>query len=96
MLWKVARSCGKIQRAAQKLELNRLPMTITGIVQNGQIVLEPGISLPEGTRVNIVVPPAEQRPTLSERLLKHAGTVTDLPADMAEQHDHYIHGTPKH
>ena len=25
-------------------------------------------------------------------MLKHAGTVPDLPADMAEQHDHYIHG----
>jgi hypothetical protein len=27
--------------------------------------------------------------------LKLAGTVDDLPPDMAEQHDHYIHGTPK-
>jgi len=37
----------------------------------------------------------ERKPTLSERLLKHAGTVPDLPPDMAEQHDHYTHGTPK-
>ena len=28
-------------------------------------------------------------------LLKHAGTPTGLPSDLAEQHDHYIHGTPK-
>jgi hypothetical protein len=34
------------------------------------------------------------RPTL-EGLLKIAGTVNDLPPDMAEQHDHYIHGTPR-
>jgi hypothetical protein len=46
--------------------------------------------------VEVVVKPAEEKkPTLSERLLKHAGTVPDLPADMADQHDHYIHGTPK-
>jgi hypothetical protein len=32
---------------------------------------------------------------LQKVLLKHAGCLTDLPADMAEQHDHYIHGTPK-
>jgi hypothetical protein len=32
---------------------------------------------------------------LSRRLLKHAGTVPGLPADMARQHDHYIHGSPK-
>jgi hypothetical protein len=38
---------------------------------------------------------AEREPTLTERLLKHAGTITDLPSDMAEQHDPYIHGTPK-
>jgi hypothetical protein len=36
----------------------------------------------------------DNKPTLSERLLKHAGTVPDLPPDLAERHDHYIHGTP--
>jgi hypothetical protein len=71
-------------------------MTFSGIVQNGQIVLEPGVTLPEGTQVEVVVKAANRKPTLAERMLKHAGTVTDLPADMAEQHDHYIHGTPKH
>jgi hypothetical protein len=59
-------------------------------------VLDQPQMLPEGARVEVVVKPAEARkPTLSERLLKHAGTVPDLPSDMAEQHDHYIHGTPK-
>jgi hypothetical protein len=27
--------------------------------------------------------------------MKYAGTAPGLPADMAEQHDHYIHGQPK-
>jgi len=75
-------------------------MTLPGTVVNGVIVLDPPQQLPEGTRVAVVVqessPTAsENKPTLAERLLKHAGTVPGLPSDMAEQHDHYIHGTPK-
>jgi hypothetical protein len=44
--------------------------------------------------VEVAVQPGEKKLTLAEKLLRHAGTVPDLPADMAEQHDHYIHGTP--
>ncbi|HEX5272306.1 MAG TPA: hypothetical protein VFW33_17535 [Gemmataceae bacterium] len=75
-------------------------MTLQGTVRNGVIVLDPPRALAEGIRVEVIVPesaagPAQAAPTLAERLLKHAGTVTGLPADMAEQHDHYTHGTPK-
>ena len=76
-------------------------MTIDGIVHNGMVVLDQGAVLPEGTRVKVIAQrPAQAeatdgKPSLRERLLKHAGTVADLPADMAEQHDHYIHATPK-
>ena len=75
-------------------------MTLQGTVKNGSIVLDPPQQLPEGTRVDVVVrePPAgstAKQPTLAERLLKHAGTVAGLPSDLAKQHDHYIHGTPK-
>lgn len=70
-------------------------MSLEGTVVNGVIVLDSQEKLAEGTRVEVVVQAIERKPTLAERLLKHAGTVTDLPADMAEQHDHYIHGTPK-
>ena len=72
-----------------------------GTVINGTIVLDSDEKLPDGTRVEVAVKDpesfadTEKTPTLSERLLKHAGTVSDLPVDMAEQHDHYIHGTPK-
>jgi hypothetical protein len=60
------------------------------------IVLDQPAPWPEGTRVEVLFKPAsDKQPTLSERLLKHAGTVPDLPPDMASQHDHYIHGTPK-
>ena len=71
-------------------------MTLQGTLNNGMIVLDQPAPWPKGTRVEVVVQPTlEKKPTLSERLLKHAGTVPDLPPDMAEQHDHYIHGTPK-
>jgi hypothetical protein len=36
-----------------------------------------------------------RRKTLAEQLGDLVGSVTDLPADMAEQHDHYLHGAPK-
>jgi hypothetical protein len=70
--------------------------TLTGTVVNGVVILDGGPVPPDGTRVEVVVPaepPAA--PTLAERLLRHAGTVPGLPSDLAAQHDHYIHGTPK-
>ena len=75
-------------------------MTLSGTVINGAIVLDPPQQLPEGTRVEVMVrEPAstasEKQPTLADRLLTHAGTVPDLSSDLAEQHDHYLHGTPK-
>jgi hypothetical protein len=76
-------------------------MTIAGTYQGGVIVLDDASGLTEGTRVEVIVPvasasPAEDddAPTL-RGLLKHAGTVNELPADFAEQHDHYIHGAPR-
>ncbi len=32
---------------------------------------------------------------LGEMLLKYAGVIDDLPADIAKNHDHYLYGTPK-
>jgi len=77
-------------------------MTLEGVAQKGTIILENGAQIPDGTRVQVIVPEkalqqpisAESRPTLAG-LLKYAGCLKDLPADFAEQHDHYIHGTPR-
>ena len=74
-------------------------MSLEGTVQNGVIILDNGHHLPDGTRVEVVVKPfspAEDagRPTLAW-LLEYAGTVPDLPEDMALNHDHYLHGAPK-
>jgi hypothetical protein len=37
-------------------------MILDGIVQNGLIVLEHGVTLPEGTRVKVVAEPPAQGP----------------------------------
>jgi hypothetical protein len=71
-------------------------MTLQGTVVNGVIVLDQPGQVPEGTRVEIRV--SEERPAaspLGKVLLRHAGKAVGLPEDMAEQHDHYLHGTPK-
>lgn len=74
-------------------------MPLVGTIRNGTIVLDQPLSIPEGTRVVVDVtkksePESEQQPTLLG-LLKFAGVITDLPADFAAEHDHYIHGTPR-
>ena len=71
-------------------------MSLDGHVENGVIVLDSGQRLADGTRVEVIVreEPATKG-TLRDRLLKLAGTVDDLPSDMARNHDHYIHGGPK-
>jgi hypothetical protein len=35
------------------------------------------------------------QPTLAEQFADVIGTAPDLPQDMAQQHDHYVHGAPK-
>jgi len=70
-------------------------MTYRGKVKGGVVVLEPGTSLADGTEVQ--VQPIEPRAsTLGDRLMKYAGKVAGLPADMAENHDRYIHGRHSH
>jgi hypothetical protein len=67
-------------------------MELEGTVQNGVIVVNSPEPLAEGMKVKIVIEPASEpseKPMLRERLLKLAGTVDDLPPDMARNHDHY-------
>lgn len=71
--------------------------TYTGEVRNGVVVLDEGMpALPEGTKVQLT--PIEMEDAvreLSRALLSIAGMAKGLPSDLAAQHDHYIHGTPK-
>ena len=77
-------------------------MTYRGHVKNGVVVLDEPAELPDGMAV-VVTPvdgsaPAasdeERMPTLSERLKDVIGTV-EGPPDLADNHDHYLHGAPK-
>jgi hypothetical protein len=79
-------------------------MEVNGIVKNGVIIFDSDVKIPEGARVVVhfeSVSDKDQlrdtsRPyTLGEKMRKLAGTLEGMPADFAEQHDHYIHGTPK-
>jgi hypothetical protein len=66
-------------------------MSITATVEAGRIVLPDGVPWPSGTVVRIE-PVAEQPPTLWETLKDFDGMATDLPADLASNLDHYVHG----
>jgi hypothetical protein len=75
-------------------------MTLLGHIRNGRIELDQPLSLPEGAKVQIEVLGGLDKKetaaqTLGEKLLKYAGRISDAPSDLAEQHDHYLHGTPK-
>lgn len=80
-------------------------MTITGHVENGRIVLDEEVTLPEGAKVEIafvngtVKEETESRllphKTLYERMKPFIGSVEGLPTDFAINHDHYLHGQPK-
>lgn len=71
-------------------------MTYRGHVRNGQITLDEPAPLPEGAEVQVEIRDhGEPAPTIWDKLRKLAGTVEGLPSDMAENHDHYLYGTPK-
>jgi hypothetical protein len=72
-------------------------MTCTGQIRNGIIVLDEGIVLPEGAKVRVEVMKndGEELAPLAASLLQWAGKGVELPADLAQNHDHYLHGQPK-
>lgn len=75
-------------------------MTYRGRVQNGVVVLDDGAELPDGmaVRVEPVETPGDASQDSDEfvrRMLEIAGTAEGLPADLARNHDHYLHGHPK-
>ncbi len=72
-------------------------MTLEGTVVNGAIILDQPHNLPEGARVEVVVKQRSLGGADSSlaSLLELAGSIDDLPQDMAQNHDHYLHGAPK-
>ncbi len=78
-------------------------MSYTGTIQNGVVVLPPEAQLPEGSQVRVEPlkrlgrKPRTHRASssLGKMLLQFAGKAQGLPADMARNHDHYLHGLPR-
>jgi hypothetical protein len=77
-------------------------MTYRGRVKNGVVVLDNPKGLPEGAKVTVT--PLKLRPkttkrkkmlSLYDRFKPFIGAVKGLPADLALNHDHYLHGLPK-
>ena len=55
-------------RMAEVHNMARRPMVIPGIVQNGLVIPQSDTPLPEGTRVDILIGPAEVMPELQAEL----------------------------
>lgn len=75
-------------------------MEYRGRVLKGVIVFEGTLKLPEGAEVAVRLieptkPAAKNSSSVWDKLLELSGTVEGLPADMSENHDHYLYGTPK-
>jgi len=69
-------------------------MDLEGVVHDGVIVPDNPHALPEGTRVRISAVPSDAK-TFGQRYAQYKGAIPNLPADLAEQHEHYRLGTPK-
>ncbi len=68
-------------------------MELNGHVQGGIIVLETDRVFPEGTEVTVILEDdPNYLPTLAERFKTISGKANDLPHDLAEHHDQYLHG----
>jgi hypothetical protein len=64
-------------------------MELEGVVHNGVVVPDDVTALPEGARVRISLAPQERVMPFGERFAQFKGAIPNLPADLAEQHDHY-------
>ena len=71
-------------------------MGMTGKVKNGVVVLPSEVKLPEGTEVELTpLLSAKEAEDFTEELLRISRLTKNLPPDLAENHDHYLHGLPK-
>ena len=78
-------------------------MTYRGRVKNGVVVLESGVRLREGMDVRVqpvgetegMVEGSQEAQQLREGLLAFSGVIKEGPSDLARNHDHYLHGTPR-
>jgi hypothetical protein len=76
-------------------------MTFNGHIENGQVVFDSPLNLPDGTAVTVVVGHGkvaeheEDVPTIFEQLKPFIGKIEGLPEDTSQNIDHYLYGHPK-
>lgn len=78
-------------------------MTYRGRIENGKVVIDEPVDLPEGLAVSVRLlkgRPVRQKepqpiPSLYERLKNVIGKAEGLPEDAARNIDHYLYGLPK-
>ena len=69
---------------------------MTGKVKNGVVVLPSEVKLPDGTEVEVTpLLSSKDAEGFTEELLRISRKTKNLPADLSENHDHYLHGVPK-
>jgi hypothetical protein len=74
---------------------DKILVSYTGKIQNGVVILPPGVKLPEGTEVKVSVPDTVVGDSFADRYERYIGAADDLPSDLAANIDHYVHGQPK-
>ena len=67
-------------------------MSFTATVKDGVVVLPAGLKLPDGLEVQLTVPDSAAPSSFAERYAAYIGAADDLPSDLAENLDHYVHG----
>ena len=77
------------------VQRKRAIMTYQGTVKGGVVILEGEPVPPDGTRVEVRLVQDKQPPLWAEVFEGLIGSASELPADIAENHDHYVHGAPK-
>jgi len=77
-------------------------MTYRGHIENGVVVLDEPVDLPEGISVEVeLVGPAEEKaekgkgPSLYDSLKPVIGKAVGLPPDASRNKYHYLYGGPK-
>jgi hypothetical protein len=78
-------------------------MVYRGTIKGGVVVLPADVTLPEGTEVLVALPDQRVEPAAGaaiwEKLTelgRWAETLpSDLPPDLAANHDHHLHGLPR-
>jgi hypothetical protein len=76
-------------------------MVYMGHVENGAIVLDEPVELPDGTVVKVELageaPTADtdSGPSFTQRFAEVLGKAQSLPEDAAANHDHYLYGVAK-